>query len=569
MLIQLNIKNFALIEELTVDFKEGFNILSGETGAGKSILIDAIDYVLGGKFSKDLIRTGENKTYVEAVFSIENKNLNGILDDLGIEYEDMLIISRETSLSGKGIAKVNGKSIIVSKLKKIREKLLDIHGQHQNQSILDRNNHISFLDNYIGSDIYTSLKEYTTLRDSLIEIRNKISKISSNNQNSKILDYTKFQIEDIEKAKLSENEEESLKEEYNILSNAEKINSSLVLCLNILNNDSEGSISVLEGLSKVLGEFSTLEKHLDIKEKRSNLEGAYYMISEISRDLRDMSEEIVYDEDRLSKINERIYEINTYKKKYGSTVKDILNYYEELKTKYNELINAEEILKELKNNEAETFNKLKEVGKKLHDIRLSYTSSLEQQLLEELSYVGLNKSKMKIQVDFTDEPKENGFDSVGFLISTNPGEPLKPLEKVLSGGELSRIMLAFKCVFAEKDEIATLIFDEIDTGISGAVGQRVGEKMYQVSLTHQVLCITHLPQIAILSDHHYFISKEVLDGKTYTRLKLLNEEQKIKQVSSMLGGDGVTDSTIKNVKEMLQFAKNKKNDIKNNNIHKK
>ncbi|MGN9134861.1 DNA repair protein RecN [Clostridium sp. HCP1S3_B4] len=569
MLIQLNIKNFALIEELTVDFKEGFNILSGETGAGKSILIDAIDYVLGGKFSKDLIRTGENKTYVEAVFSIENKNLNGILDDLGIEYEDMLIISRETSLSGKGIAKVNGKSIIVSKLKKIREKLLDIHGQHQNQSILDRNNHISFLDNYIGSDIYTSLKEYTTLRDSLIEIRNKISKISSNNQNSKILDYTKFQIEDIEKAKLSENEEESLKEEYNILSNAEKINSSLALCLNILNNDSEGFISVLEGLSKVLGEFSTLEKHLDIKEKRSNLEGAYYMISEISRDLRDMSEEIVYDEDRLSKINERIYEINTYKKKYGSTVKDILNYYEELKTKYNELINAEEILKELKNNEAETFNKLKEVGKKLHDIRLSYTSSLEQQLLEELSYVGLNKSKMKIQVDFTDEPKENGFDSVGFLISTNPGEPLKPLEKVLSGGELSRIMLAFKCVFAEKDEIATLIFDEIDTGISGAVGQRVGEKMYQVSLTHQVLCITHLPQIAILSDHHYFISKEVLDGKTYTRLKLLNEEQKIKQVSSMLGGDGVTDSTIKNVKEMLQFAKNKKNDIKNNNIHKK
>lgn len=569
MLIQLNIKNFALIEELTVDFKEGFNILSGETGAGKSILIDAIDYVLGGKFSKDLIRTGENKTYVEAVFSIENKNLNDILDDLGIEYEDMLIISRETSLSGKGIAKVNGKSIIVSKLKKIREKLLDIHGQHQNQSILDRNNHISFLDNYIGSDIYTPLKEYTALRDSLIEIRNKISKISSNNQNSKILDYTKFQIEDIEKAKLSENEEESLKEEYNILSNAEKINSSLALCLNILNNDSEGSISVLEGLSKVLGEFSTLEKHLDIKEKRSNLEGAYYMISEISRDLRDMSEEIVYDEDRLSKINERIYEINTYKKKYGSTVKDILNYYEELKTKYNELINAEEILKELKNNEAETFNKLKEVGKKLHDIRLSYTSSLEQQLLEELSYVGLNKSKMKIQVDFTDEPKENGFDSVVFLISTNPGEPLKPLEKVLSGGELSRIMLAFKCVFAEKDEIATLIFDEIDTGISGAVGQRVGEKMYQVSLTHQVLCITHLPQIAILSDHHYFISKEVLDGKTYTRLKLLNEEQKIKQVSSMLGGDGVTDSTIKNVKEMLQFAKNKKNDIKNNNIHKK
>ena len=526
MLVQLNIKNFALIEEITVDFKEGFNILSGETGAGKSILIDAIDYVLGGKFSKDLIRTGENKTYVEAIFSMENENLNDILEELGIEYEDMLIISRETSINGKGIVRVNGKSIIVSKLKKIREKLLDIHGQHQNQSLLDRCNHIIFLDNYIGSEIDTALSKYSSIRDELFEIRSRISKISLNNENSKILDYTKFQIEDIEKAKLSLNEEENLKDEYNILSNAEKINSSLKLCCGLLNNESEGSISVIEALSRILGEFSSLEKHIDISEKKTNLEGAYYVISEISRDLRDMAEDIVYDEDRLSKINERIYEINTYKKKYGSTVEDILNYYEELKNKYNDLVNAEEILKELKVKESEVFNRLKEEGENLHNIRSKYTSLLEKQLLKELSYVGLDKSKIEIQVEFIEEPNERGFDNVGFLISTNPGEPLKPLEKVLSGGELSRIMLAFKCVFAEKDEISTLIFDEIDTGISGAVGQRVGEKMYQVSLNHQVLCITHLPQIAILSDHHYFISKEVMNGKTYTRLRLLNEEEK-------------------------------------------
>ncbi|WP_143314317.1 DNA repair protein RecN [Clostridium sp. HBUAS56017] len=564
MLIQLNIKNFALIEELTVEFREGFNILSGETGAGKSILIDAIDYVLGGKFSKDLIRTGKDRTYVEAVFSLNNKKINLILDEIGIEYDDILIISRMTLISGKSIVKVNGKSLIVSQLKKIREKLLDIHGQHQNQTLLQRGSHILYLDNFIGKEIEKPLNEFLKLKEELHSIRDKISAIKGSEDREKLIDYTKFQIEDIEKGKLQIGEEEELKEEYNILSNAEKIISSIKVSYGYLDSREDGN-SILESLSKVISEISSIEKHLEtVREKRELLEGAYFNIQEVARDIRDLGSEIVYDESRLAKINERIYEINTYKKKYGTTIKEVIEYYKKLKEKYDELINAEEIINELKVKENNILKELRSIGCKLHDIRCENSKILEEKILEELSYVGLDKSRMHIEVQLENDIKERGFDEVNIMISTNPGEPLKPLEKVLSGGELSRIMLALKCVFADKDDISTLIFDEIDTGISGEVGQRVGEKMYEVSLGHQVLCITHLPQIAILSDYHYFVSKEVKDEKTFTKIELLSINEKIEQVASMLGGREVTEATLENVREMLRFSENKKQEIKGN-----
>jgi len=562
MLIQLNIKNFALIEEITVEFREGFNILSGETGAGKSILIDAIDYVLGGKFSKDLIRTGKDRTYVEAVFSLDNKNIDVILDELGIEKEDIQIISRETLLSGKSIIKVNGKSLIVSQLKRIREKILDIHGQHQNQSLLQRSNHIIYLDNFIGEEIEEPLKKFFNLKEELHEIKNKIAEIKGSQDRDKLIDYTKFQIEDIEKANLQNGEEEGLKEEYNILSNAEKINNSLKISYEYLEGREDGN-SILESLSKVISEISSVEKHFDsLKEKREVLEGAYYSIQEVTREIRDASDEIIYDEDKLSKINERIYEINLYKKKYGAKVEDVLEYYKTLKNRYEDLINSEEILNKLKEKEIKILSLIKKVGQGLHTIRSKYSKSLLDKILKELSYVGLEKSTMNIVVNLEEDIKDRGFDEVYIMISTNIGEPLKPLEKVLSGGELSRIMLALKCVFADKDSISTLIFDEIDTGVSGEVGQRVGEKMYQVSLGRQVLCITHLPQIAILSDHHYFVSKKVENEKTFTKIELLSIEEKINQVASMLGGREVTEATLENVREMLKFSEKKKEEIK-------
>jgi DNA repair protein RecN (Recombination protein N) len=561
MLIQLNIKNFALIEEITINFSEGFNILSGETGAGKSIMIDAIDFVLGGKFSKNLIRTGEEKTYVEALFTIEGTKALNVLEELEIEYEDVLIVSRESHVNGKNLIKVNGKSLITSQLRKIRAKLLDIHGQHQNIELLQRSSHISYLDDFIDAEIIEPLNKYSELRDNLLKIREDINRVSGNQDREKLLDYLKFQIEDIEKAKLKENEEESLKEEYDILANAEKINKSLAVSCGILSGNEE--FSVIDSISKVIQELANVEKHFEkIKKNKEVIEGAFYSLEEVSRELRDMAEEIVFDQEALDKVNARIYEINVYKKKYGPTIPEILNYYEKIQKEYNEIVNSEKIIEELKEKERQVLVKMEAKALVLHNIRTEKSKHLEEKILKELAFVGLEKSRMEIRVVRQEDFNEKGFDDVCFYISTNPGEPLMPLEKVLSGGELSRIMLALKCVFAEKDEIPTLIFDEIDTGISGAVAQRVGEKMYQLSNTHQVLCITHLPQIAILSDYHYFVMKKVMNNKTFTQIKILQKEEKELEISKMLAGDDVTEATLNNVKEMINLSEIKKIEIK-------
>lgn len=561
MLIQLNIKNFALIEEITINFSDGFNILSGETGAGKSIMIDAIDFVLGGKFSKSLIRTGEDKTYVEALFTVEKSKVLESIEELDIECDDVLIVSRESHQSGKNLIKINGKSVITSQLKKIRAKLLDIHGQHQNQELLQRSTHISYLDDFIGDEILKPLDEFSDLRKNLMEIKEDIKRISGNQDRDKLLDYLKFQIEDIEKAKLKENEEEKLKEEYNILANAEKINNSLAISYGILNGNEE--FSVIDSISKVIQELSNVENHFEkIKKNKQAIEEVFYTLEEASHEIRDMAEEIVYDQDSLEKVNARIYEINTYKKKYAPNIREILEYHKKIKREYDEIVNSEKIIEEFKQKEKELISKMKKKGSVIHELRVNKSKYLEEKILKELAFVGLEKSRMEIRVSFEDDFNERGFDDVCFLISTNPGEPLMSLEKVLSGGELSRIMLALKCVFAEKDEIPTLIFDEIDTGISGAVAQRVGEKMYQLSKTHQVLCITHLPQIAVLSDYHYFVMKNVINNKTFTKIKVLLKEEKEFEISKMLFGDNVTEATLNNVKEMVKISELKKIEIK-------
>ena len=563
MLVVLNIKNFALIQELSVEFGAGFNILSGETGAGKSILIDTIDYVLGGKFSKDLIRYGEDKTYVEAIFDIENDEIYTLLNDLNIEADELLVVSRETTISGKSIIKVNGKTIVLSQLKKIREKLLGIHGQHQNQSLLSKGTHILYLDEYNSENISPLLEQFEIFKNRYSEIEDKINELKGNEDREKLLDYIKFQIEDIEKAKLKPGEEEDLREQYNILANAEKISSSLINSYNYLNNNPQGN-SVLELLSKVISELSHSEMHLEkIKDKRVQVEEAYYLLEESTRDIRDIANEVYYDENELAAINERIYEISLYKKKYGNSIDEILQFLEKLKNQYDEFINSEEIILKLKKELSVIEKEMKDIGLKLHEFRCMSAKDLEVRIKEELSYVGLEKAIINIDVNLSEEANSRGYDDVQFLISANPGEPLKPLEKVLSGGELSRIMLALKCVFVDKDKIPTLIFDEIDTGISGAIGKRVGEKMYQVSVKHQVLCITHLPQIAALSDNHYFVSKKVENGKTFTQIRMLNEEDKVCEIAKMIGGDNLSDVAIDNSREMVKLADIKKKEIKN------
>lgn len=564
MLLQLNIRNFALISNLTVNFNEGFNILSGETGAGKSILIDAIDFVLGGKFSKNLIRTGEDRTYVEALFTIENSNIRDVLCELSIEYEDdMIIISRETHKCGKNILKINGKSVLTGSIKKLRAKILDIHGQHQNQNLMSRSNHILYLDDFLGEEINSPLNKFLELKNQKKSIEDKIYEITKDEDREKVMSFLKYQIDDIKNASLKENEEEELNNKFNILSNSEKINDALVSSYQNLSGSSESS--VLELLSKTISSLSDIEnKFEDAKKEREALEGAYYVVQESARNIRDYAENIVYDKDEIEKINERIYQISGYKKKYGPSIPDILKYYEEIKERYNGIVNSDKILQKLNSEKEAVIEKMTEVSDILHKMRGKKALELEQKILNEIIYVGLDKCRMKISVEKQDTFNERGYDDVSFLISTNPGEPLMNLEKVLSGGELSRIMLAMKCVFAEKDKIPTLIFDEIDTGISGIVAQRVGEKMYELSKTHQVLCITHLSQIAILSDYHYFVSKSVKDGKTYTQIKVLDKSEKEREISKMVAGDDVTENTINSVREMIEKTEQRKYQITHN-----
>lgn len=562
MLLQLSIKNFALIESLSLDFGEGFSILSGETGAGKSILIDAINYVLGSKFNKDLIRTGEEKTFVEAVFTIENHKTKKILEENNIDYDDTVIISRETFQNGKSIIKVNDKAVIIATLKKISEKLIDIHGQHNNQNLLNKENHIIYLDAFGDDSLNNYLVEYKQKYTCLKEIEKRIEEINNQGENEKLLSYIKFQLDEINQAKVILGEDETLNERFNILSNAEKISGAVKISYNTLNGETSEQ-TVIDMLSLINRELSHVEKHSEkIKEINSNVLSMYYSLEDISRELRALSEEVVYDDIELEKINSRIYKLSILKKKYGGSINSIVETKKKLEKQYEDMINGEEIIKRLQEEKKLIVNELKQIAYVMSSIRSGIAKNLEERIQAELEYVGLGKCTFKIQVDEMEKLNLLGINDVQFMISTNPGEPLRAMEKIVSGGELSRIMLALKCVFIDKDEIPTVIFDEIDTGISGRVAQSVAEKMYEISTRHQVFCISHLPQIGSMSDVHYLVKKHIEGDKTYTKVSKIDVDEKAKELAMMLGGVELTDITLSSAKEMIHLADEKKKKIR-------
>ena len=560
MLLQLNIMNFALIEKLSINFERGFNVLSGETGAGKSILIDAINYVLGGKFNKSLIRTGENKTYVEAIFTIDNQNSRNVLEEMDIDYEDTVFISRETFQSGKSIAKVNGKSLLLSKVKYISKNLLDIHGQHDNHNLLDKANHIFYVDSFGNERLRTNIIEYNDKYIKMIGIKNRILKLEGNEgERDKRIDFLNYQLEEIKNANLKIGEDEELLEKYAIVSNSENLEKHLSRSYQLLYTSDEENPSVLYNLAIAIKELRTIEKHMDkIKEITDSIEENYFNIEENITEIRDLKESIFYDEKELEYMNSRISQINNCKKKYGATIKEIYEYREKIDVEYEELTNSSEIILSLKKEKIAIEGEMRIIGNEIHEIRCETAKNLQDKIKEELNYIGLEKSKFFIEVKITDEFYKNGCDKVQFCIATNPGEPLNPLEEIVSGGELSRIMLALKTVFVDKDEIPTVIFDEIDTGISGRIAQCVAEKMYLISLNHQIFCVTHLPQIASMADINYLISKNVINDKTYTNVIRMNDNEKQQEIARMIGGTEVTKLTLENSKEMINLANDQK-----------
>jgi DNA repair protein RecN (Recombination protein N) len=566
MLLQISIKNFALIENLSVSFDSGFNVLSGETGAGKSILIDAINYILGSKFSRDLIRTGKDKTYVEAVFTIDNSRTEQVLNELEIEFDDVIIISRETFSTGKSIVKVNGKSLILSNLKILTSTLLDIHGQHENQNLLDNNSHILYLDSFSSEHIESLLNIYKIKYEKLNSISKKIQKLKDKNHDKdRVASYLKYQIDEIDAAKLRLKEDSELEERFSLITHAEKINNTLNNCYSLLYNGNETTQSIYDLLSFVIKDLKTLEPHMDkVKGIVNSLEEAYYSIEENISDIRDIKDTITYDENELSYINNRIFIINSIKRKYGNTIEEILDYNIKLKEQYDELCNSQYIIDDLEKEYSLLNSNLRELAVQVHDIRTRSAKILQKRIKDELDFVGLEKSTFNIEIELEDALHSNGCDRVQFLISTNPGAPLKPLDKVVSGGELSRIMLALKTVFVDKDSIPTVIFDEIDTGISGRIAQSVAEKMYQISTIRQILCVTHLPQIASMSDSHYLVHKDIINDKTYVNVKRLTEKDKEVELAKMISGSVVTNVTLENSKELINLAKNKKEIIVQN-----
>lgn len=566
MLLQLNIKNFALIENLTISFNDGFNVLSGETGAGKSILIDAINYVLGSKFNKELIRTGENKTFVEAIFTLANSKTLEMLKENDIDIDDLIIISRETFQSGKSITKINGKSILLATLKLISSTLLDIHGQHENQNLLASENQIEYVDSYGKEKSGESLLNYRDKYNKLRKIENKITKLTGKDgDRDKIIDFLKYQIDDVNSSNLKKGEDEQLEKKYKILSNAEKINITLNNSYDCLYTGNEGSVSIYDNLGIVIKELCLLQENLPkIKEINDGLKDAYYSIEGSIEQIRSIKDNITCDEKELEYINSRIYEINGFKKKYGNSIEEILQYRDKIKSQYDEMINSSETIQKLEKEKNDLIKELKIYGERLHKERCEIAEDLQIKIKSELDFVGLEKSIFKIKVDIETKFHLNGMDKVQFYISTNPGEPLKPLEKIVSGGELSRMMLALKTVFVDKDNIPSVIFDEIDTGIGGRIAQCVAEKMYTISKNHQVFCVTHLPQIACISDVHYWVSKEVKNEKTYTKIRKMNDEEKQYEIARMIGGSEVTKLTLEHANELIKMANFRKKQIKSN-----
>ena len=549
MLKEMKIENFALIDNLNLEFKKGFTVISGETGSGKSILIDAICFILGFKFNKNIVRNGEEKTVVEAVFDIDHEKINKILEENGISIDDYLFIRREGYLNGKSIVRINGKTVTNNILKLISKYLMDIHTQHQNYELLNNSKHINYLDKYIGSNI--NFDSYLKIYKEWIFVKSKIDEIKNSKLNESYIDYVKFQINELDKANLIVEEDEELESKIKLLNNSEKISKIINQSMDNLKYKEENSINT--NLMNVIKSLKTVDYILDdVKNIVDRLESIYYDLESIFDDVKSIGDNIHFDLNEFDNINSRIYFINSLKKKFNkATVKDLIDYNEELHIYLDEVLNQESILENLQNQEKNLYDELCFEANKISDIREKYSKRIEEEIISELNYMGMENIVFKIDITKDSEFGLLGNDNVNFFISTNKGEPLKNLSKIVSGGELSRIMLALKIVFLGNEPISGIIFDEIDTGVSGKIAQKVGEKMYYLSSRCQVFCITHLPQIASLSDNHYVATKKNENEKTYTEVKIINFDEKINEIAKMIGGENVTESAFISAKELI------------------
>ena len=537
MISTLHIKNIGIIDDLTIDFNEGFNVLTGETGAGKTLIIGALGIISGGRFSKDVIRKGENYSFVEvSIFCPENE----------LVIDGNIIVSREVHLNGRNSCKINGRLVTVNELKEIMSKIIDIHGQQDSHNLLDNSKHIGYLDDFIGTSIKEIKGQYRELFEKYNEIKYKLTQnYGDDKERERKLDLLQYQLNEIEKAKLKIGEDEELQEKHNLMKNSEKLQENLQ-CI-----DESLNMQAIEGVSNSIKCLEKIENCGEVySEKLAELKNIYYEIQELSRDVSNMKDDVYFDEYERDNVERRLDEIFSLKRKYGNSIEEILKYKDELDEEINQIENMEEINNKLKREKLEIERQMNILCEKMHELRCNYGIELSAKINNELKDLEMNQAKLYVKVEKAESNfNSNGLNKVDFMISTNAGEEQKELIKIASGGEMSRVMLAIKTVLADVDEVPTLIFDEIDTGISGKAGKAVAEKMKKISANHQILCVTHLPSIAAKGDYNYYISKNTKENKTTTSIKLLNEEETISEIARIASGD-VTEIAIANAREL-------------------
>ena len=538
MISSLHIKNIGIIDDLSINLNEGLNILTGETGAGKTLIIDSLGIISGERFSKEMIRNGEDFSYVEAcIYLPENENA----------IDGNIIVSREIYSNGRNMCKINGRMVTVSELKEFMQNIVDIHGQHDNQYLLNPESHIKYLDNFANEKIETYKNEYRDLYQRYLDIKKELREnFGDEKEKQRKIDLLNYQFNEISKANLNIDEDIELEEKRKLILNSEKINENLNIADLEISEKSMDSINIaIRALEKIEDFNENYKKELNI------LKSAYYDIQEIARDISSLREDTYFDEDEKNKIENRLDIIFSLKRKYGNTIEEILKYKNEIEKEIIQIENLEEHNNKLKNELNALDDKMYNLSLNLDKIRKEKSIELENKINKELDDLEMKNAKIKINVIFDEEKKynKNGLNNVEFLISTNVGEEEKPLSKIVSGGEMSRIMLAIKNVLSNIDIVPILIFDEIDTGISGTAAKSVGEKLKSISKKHQVLCVTHLGSIAAKGDYNYYISKDVEDEKTKTNIRRLNEEETIREIARIVSGK-ISEIALKNAAEL-------------------
>ena len=559
MLENIRIKNVALIEESDIKFKGGLNILSGETGSGKSMIIDSINFALGGRVNRDFIRKDTESARVEALFS-GNEYINSILSENGIETEDdfSVIITRTFNTSGKSVCRINGTMVTAGAVKNISEYLIDIHGQHEHQSLLNPKKHIFLLDKFCGVALDEKLEVLGGLYSQYKSVLKSIDELNGDEmQRAQRMDMLYFQKEDIENAKLKVGEEEELTERRKVLSNLEKVVRLAGNSLELLYEGSLNGVSATDNISDALYNIQTLaDIDLSISHISENLSTVSALLDDVCHELKTYFRNAESDPDELMRIDERLNMIYSLKRKYGKSIAEILEFYNRIVKELEFMENSEEILSKLYLEKSKLEDEINLICKEISDIRKEKALIIESEIEKELKDLEMKNAIFKINIKDKEMFTSKGKDNVEFLISANMGEELKPLSRIASGGEMSRVMLALKSILSEVDTIDTFIFDEIDTGVSGRTAQKVAEKMSNVSKKNQIICITHLPQIASMADNHLLIEKYTENNRTTTDVIQLSNEESISEICRLMGGVTITDATIQAAKDMKLQADN-------------